>query len=270
MRNGVPADRLRWIMPRDSWLMNRATVQPGAQFLDRLKLSIATRMQAITDATDLDDLFRRLELDENLFRLDPSVRPEMYHCAIVSPTELEHLRAIRDVVRLGHLDRVEADRLVCRDGTVEVTEPSLYIDSTTPGLPRPPEVPVFDGDRIVLQSVRGCQQVFSAAFIAHVEAAYGDGENPDAARNALCAPVMHPDAPLDWLRMTKADNAAQLRWVQDPELMEWLSRSRLNILRDIFPAFPANPRVREKALGALAAVLNSTNDKLSALMAQAR
>jgi hypothetical protein len=56
--------------------------------------------------------------------------------------------------------------------------------------------------------------------------------------------------------------------VQDDALMEWLRGSRLNILRDIFPTFPANPRVREKALGALGAVLTSTNDKLATLMAQ--
>ena len=66
------------------------------------------------------------------------------------------------------------DRMVLAHGAIPVPAPSLYVDCTTPGLPRPPSVPVFDGDRITLQSVRGCQQVFSAAFIAHVEAAYGD------------------------------------------------------------------------------------------------
>ncbi len=31
-------------------------------------------------------------------------------------------------------------------------------------------MPVFDGERVTLQTVRHCHQVFSAAFIAHVEA----------------------------------------------------------------------------------------------------
>ena len=140
--------------------------------------------------------------------------------------------------------------------------PSLYVDCTTQGLPRPPSVPVFDGEKITLQSVRGCQQVFSAAFIAHVEAAYGD----DATRNDLCEPIPHPDAPLDWLRILLSDNRAQIRWVQHAELLDWLKSSRLNVLRDLFPRFPDKPRVREKAIGALTVALNKTNERLAAFM----
>lgn len=263
LRNSVPAGRLRWIMPRDSWLLNRANVQPGSEFVKQLRKSIGSRMQAITEATSADDLFTRLEDDQNLLRLDPTVRPTMYHCAIVSLGELEQLRLVEDVVRMGHIDRVEPDHLVLRDGTVATPVPSLYVDCTTQGLPRPPSVPVFDGDRITLQSVRGCQQVFSSAFIAHVEAAYGD----DAARNALCEPIPHPDAPIDWLRILLADNRAQVRWLQDPELVKWLQSARLNVLRDLFLLFPDKPRVRQKAIGALTVALNTANERLTALMA---
>jgi hypothetical protein len=267
LRNGVPAERLRWIMPRDSWLLNRANIQPGPLFVKQLKNSVSTRMAAIGEATSTEELFARLEADQNLLRLDPTVQPTMYHCAIVSLGELEHLRLIEDVVRLGHIDRVEQDQLVLRDGTVPVPTPSLYVDCTTQGLSRPPSVPVFDGDRMTLQSVRGCQQVFSAAFIAHVEAAYGDSAQNDVARNHLCEPIPHPDAPLDWLRILLSDNRAQIRWAQDPELMDWLASARLNVLRDLFPQFPADrPRVREKAIGALTVALNTTNERLAALM----
>ncbi|MGE2732380.1 NAD(P)/FAD-dependent oxidoreductase [Mycolicibacterium vaccae] len=262
MRNGVPADRLRWIMPRDSWLLNRAHIQPGGSFLKQLRASIGTRMSAVDQAESLDDLFDRLEAAENVLRLDPEVRPTMYHCAIVSVVELEQLRLISDVVRMGHLQRVEHDCLVLRDGSIPAG-PSLVVDCTTQGLPRPPSVPVFDGERMVLQSVRGCQQVFSAAFIAHVEAAYAD----DEVRNDLCAPIPHPDAPVDWLRILLSDNRAHLRWLQEPELMAWLSTARLNVLRDVFPSFPDKPRVQEKAIGALSVALRKTNDRLAELMA---
>ena len=263
LRNGVPADALRWVMPRDSWLLNRANIQPGTQFAKTQRASIASRMRAITDAESLDDLFATLEADQELLRLDPAVDPTMYHCAIVSLGELEQLRSINDVVRLGHIDTVEAEHVVMRDGTVPVDVPSLYVDCTTQGLPRPPSVPVFDGRHITLQSVRGCQQVFSSAFVAHVEAAYGD----DATRNELCQPITHPDAPLDWLRMLLSDNRAQTRWLRDPELMDWLAASRLNVLRELFPVFPAGKeRVRDKAYGALTVALDTTNRKLAELM----
>ncbi len=107
LRNGIPPERLTWIMPRDSWLMDRANIQPGPQFLERFQAGFAQRLVAIAAATDVADLFERLEDCGNLLRLDSSVQPTMYRCANVTKTELEQLRRISDVVRLG---RVRAHR----------------------------------------------------------------------------------------------------------------------------------------------------------------
>ncbi|ORB29346.1 NAD(P)-binding protein [Mycolicibacterium parafortuitum] len=265
LHNGIPADRLRWVRPRDSWLLNRANIQPGPDFAPRLRDAMAARMQAVADADTLDDLFDRLEAAEVLFRLDPSVRPTMYHCAIVSARELEQLRRVGDVVRLGRIEHAGHDHVRVGGATLPAGA-SLYVDCTTQGLPRPPSVPVFDGDRITLQSVRSCQQVFSSAFIAHVEAAYPD----DATRNALCVPITHPDAPVDWLRHMREDNVATMRWLRDPDLSAWLDTARLNAARTLFPVFPpGKERVRDKAIGALAVALNKANAALDELMADA-
>lgn len=262
LRHGIPQHRLRWIMPRDSWLMNRANVQPGPLFLDQFRTSLANRMQAVMTATSLDDLFDKLEAGDTLLRLDPQVRPTMYHCAIVSLDELAQLRSIEDVVRRGRIERIERDRMILQHATIPAEASTLYVDCTAQGLPRPPSVPVFDGNRITLQSVRGCQQVFSSAFIAHVEAAYSD----DDTRNGFCEPVPHPDIPVDWLRITMSDNRGQLSWLRDAALMDWLENSRLNVVRGLFPEFPENPRVREKVVGAIGAALTATNDRLAELM----
>src|SRR5258708_7150613 len=58
---GVAPDRLTWIMPRDSWLLDRATIQPGSVFADRVKGVFTAQLQAIRDAVSVDDLFARLE-----------------------------------------------------------------------------------------------------------------------------------------------------------------------------------------------------------------
>ncbi|MCP9274132.1 NAD(P)/FAD-dependent oxidoreductase [Mycolicibacterium arenosum] len=257
LRLGVAPERLRWIVPRDAWLMNRAGVQPGPGF----RTSLVTATQAVFEANSLDDLLLRLEAKDNLLRVDPSVVPTMYHCAIVSLRELEHLRRIRDVVRMGRVLMVEADRMTLQDGDIATTADTLYVDCTAAGLSRPPAVPVFDGERITLQSLRGCQQVFSSALIARVETGYPD----DDARNALCAPVPHPDVPLDWLRITLSDNLAQARWLQDPGLTAWLESARLNAVRGVFPEL-ASEDTREATVTALTAAMAATNDRLSALM----
>ena len=103
------------------------------------------------------------------------------------------------------------------------------MDCSADGLEKRPPVPVFDGDRITLQSVRTCQQVFSAAFIAHVAASYPD----NALRNELCTPVPHPDTHLDWLRTTLSNGMNQARWGQDPQLLAWLAEARLDGFRGL-------------------------------------
>lgn len=262
LRHGVSADKLTWIMPRDSWLLDRASIQPGPEFVDPIRAGMARQAEAVAGATSIDDLFDRLESGGRLMRFDPSVRPTMYRCATVTRPELEQLRTIKDVVRLGHVQRIEANAIVLDRGTVAAAPSTLYIDCTADGLERRPPAAVFDGDRITLQTVRGCQQVFSAAFIGHVEAAYTD----DATRNALCAPVPHPDSDIDWLRMTLANGRNLIGWLDDRELMTWLDGSRLDLLGHLRPRMPTDPAAIEATVTPIKTRLGAINAKLEALL----
>lgn len=262
LRHEICPDRLTWISPRDSWLLDRATIQPGPQFADQFRASFATRVHAITAATSIDDLFERLEAAGNLLRLDPAVRPTMYRCATVSRAELDQLRRIGDVVRMGRVQRIEPDRVLLDHGAIPADRSVLYIDCTADGLERRPAVPIFDAGRITLQSLRGCQPVFSAAFIAHVEAAYPD----DATKNDLCMPIPHPDTDLDWLSTTSADHRNQMRWFDDCELMDWLGRARLDLMRDMFSVLITNQQVREQLVAGIKSRLKAANDKLETML----
>jgi len=223
---GVEPDHITWIMPRDSWLLDRANLQPGPEFIDETLEAATRQMEIGAEADSVDALFAGLEAEGLLLRLDPAVRPTMYRCATVTRAELEQLRRIRDVVRLGRVRRIEQDRLLLDDGEVLTVEGTLYVDCTADGLARRPVVPVFAGDRLTLQTVRTCQQVFSAAFIGHIEAAYGHLD--DAARNELCTVVPHPENELDWLRTTIATTLNGGRWRADPDLDRWLGAARLD------------------------------------------
>lgn len=139
--HGVEPDRLTWIMPRDSWLLDRETMQPGTLFADKLKASFTAQLRAINDAASAQDLFARLEDAGVLLRVDPAVRPAMYRCATVTRLELEQLRRITDVVRMGHLVAVEAGRLILDGGTVAVSGDELYIDCTADGAEKRPPHP---------------------------------------------------------------------------------------------------------------------------------
>lgn len=262
--NGITPDRLTWIMPRDSWLLDRASIQPGPKFLERFQANFATRLGAIGAADSIDDLFARLEAGGNLLRLDPTVPPTMYRCATVSQAELIQLRRINNIVRLGHVESIRPGNVALADGTFTVDGSALYIDCSADGLERRPATTVFDGQDITLQSLRGCQQVFSAALTAHVEAL----NNDDRIKNDLCVPVPHPNTDLDWVTMTIAEHRNQIRWLDDPELMNWLCAARLDLLREMFAPLVQNPdsRVRDKLLGVIKTTLQSANEKLRALL----
>jgi hypothetical protein len=263
---GIAPDRLTWVMPRDSWLLDRATIQPGTLFADRIKAGFTAQLRAVRDAESVDDLFSRLEDAGALLRIDPAVRPTMYRCATVTRAELEQLRRITDVVRMGHLLRVDGETMGLDGGAVPMDASALYVDCTADGAEKRPAAPIFEGGGITLQSVRGCQQVFSAALIAHVEAAYPD----DTVKNELCVPLPHPDTDLDWLRITLAYYRNQLRRLEDPELTAWLSAARLDLFGHLMGQLPApssaKPRVRDRILNVAKSALSATAAKLDQLM----
>lgn len=244
LRNGVAPDSIRWVMPRDSWLLDREGFQPAAKFADRLAQGRMRQMQAVAAAESFDDLFERLNAAGTLLRLDEGVIPTMYRCATVSQAELAELRRITGIIRKGRVQRLEPDAIVLDGGTESAHEDTLYIDCSADGLERRPPAPVFAGDRITLQSVRVCQQVFSAAFIAHVESAYAD----DDAKNDLCRPVPHPDSAADYLRVTVASARNQMRWAQDAGLTEWLANARLDWFGRNAAKLPDDPAARDAAM----------------------
>lgn len=264
--HGIAPQRLTWIMPRDSWLLDRANMQPGSMFTDRIKAGFIAQLRAIRDATSPDDLFERLEDAGTLLRINPKIRPTMYRCATVTRAELEQLRRIDNVVRLGHLLRIEADRMILDGGDVPMRDRALYLDCTADGAEKRPAAAIFADDNITLQSVRGCQQIFSASLIAHVEGVYPD----DAIKNELCVPLPHPDTDLDWMRLALADYGNQLRWFDDQDLTAWLSGGRLDffghLVGQLLPPASAKPRVRDRLLGLAKTVLSATATKLDELV----
>ena len=125
------------------------------------------------------------------------------------------------------------------EGSIPTNPNILHVDCSADGLANRKAIPVFNGDQITLQAVRTCQQVFSAAFVGHVEHAY----NTDEEKNALCTPVPHPNTDIDWLRSTLATTLNTMAWAQQPELQKWLSVNRLNFGSHFAPKkdAPSNP-----------------------------
>ena len=72
--------------------------------------------------------------------------------------------------------------------------------------------------------MRTVQPVFSASFIAYVEANYDE----ESLQNELCQVVPLPNHAADWLVANAAQMQNQFRWSQEPGLRQWLINNRLD------------------------------------------
>jgi hypothetical protein len=226
--SGVPPEMIRWIRPRDAWLLDRAFQQP-LELVTWLIEGVSLYLEAAAQAEDIGDLFGRLEACGQLVRLDPAVEPQMYRCATVSQAELGSLRRIENVVRLGRVVRITADRIVLEEGSIPTDGGQVHVDCSAAGLRLSPGRPIFADGRITLQQIRACQPAFNAALVGYVEASRHD----DAQKNLLCPPNPYPDAATDWISATCIAHRALATWLGDPDLSAWMEGARLNAARGI-------------------------------------
>jgi len=262
LESGVNPEAIQWIKSREAWVRNRRFTQPG-QLVGNLIEGLALQMEAAAQATSVDDLFDRLEAADQLRRVDPRVRGTMFKSAIVGDWELDLLRRIENVVRLGHVRRIERDQIVLERGTTPTGPGHLHVHCAADGLRRPPPLPVFGADRITLQPVRTGLVPFNAALVAFVEAHRDD----DAEKNRLCPPNPYPDDALDWARTTLIQMAADRAWSMETDISEWLERSRLNPSRGVRSRF-GDPQVR-RASQRFAENVRPALARLAQLVAQA-
>lgn len=236
LANGVQPDRILWVRPRDPWMLNRAVVQPDP--VVALGLAADT-MAAAAHAESLDDLFLRLEAAGVMFRIDRDVNPTMAKTPTLGAWELDLLRTIEHVVRLGHIKHVTRDEIVLDLGSVPLAPDSLIVHCAASGLQYPPLVPIWGPDKIRLQTIRAGFPCFNAALTGYVEATRDD----DRERNRLCPPNTLPDNPANWARMQVRGTVATRRYSAEPDIAAWANGCALNPAR-IEPAQRNEPAVQ--------------------------
>jgi hypothetical protein len=239
LANGVPPDRIVWVRPREPWMLNRAVVQPDPTVALGLA---ADTMAAAADAESLDELFLRLEAAGVMLRIETDVAPTMAKTPTLGVWELDLLRTIDNVVRLGHIKYVTAGEIVLEGGVVALAPGSLVVHCAASGLQYPPLVPLWGPDKIRLQTIRAGFPCFAAALAGYVEATRDD----DRERNRLCPPNTLPDSLADWARMQVRGTLATRAFGAEPDIADWANGCALNPAR-IEAAQRDDPTVRAAA-----------------------
>lgn len=230
LERGANPESITWVRPRDSWFFNRRAVQFHKAFFEQSVGSMVADMEAAASAKTVDDIFLQLEQAGYMSRIDNSVMPSMYRCAVVSDAELAQLKRVNKVVRMGHVHAVQRGKAILEGGVLDLPEDTLFINCSADGLPRQEGRATFQGAQILPQQVRFCQPCYSGAFIAKAELMLASDEE----KNALCPPVPMPDKPIHWLtqQFTTVQNVAacdQYPWVQ-----AWDAESRLEPISTLF------------------------------------
>ena len=216
---GVDPDRIRWIVSNDAWLWNRPSVQPGIATGELLN-----QMQTLTEHRDVDAVFAALEQQGSMHRICRQTRPTKWRCATVDPGEVDALRRVRDVVRLGRVQSIHTHSIELAQGCIDTGDDHLHVDCTANGLARLAPRAVFAGPEITLQSLIMCQQVFSAAVAAHVALTGLD----DDRRNRICRVVPHPEHTTDLPGCVTTSITNLLDW--NRHFPVWMRRCRLNLM----------------------------------------
>jgi len=268
LENQIHPDNITWIMPRDAWWIDRKNTQPTREFFSHSIGAQVKQLEAIANADSVSDLFVRLEQSGVLLRLDPKVTPAMFHGATVSQAEVEQLRRIKNVVRHGRVTKLGLNEISFANTTIATTPNTYHIDCSARAVPVTEAYPVFDGKTITVQTVRSYQPVFSAAFIAHIEATYDD----EILKNELCSVVPLPNHDTDWIMGAAAQMQNQYRWSQEPGLRDWLVENRLDgftaLVQPSDDATPEQMQLLAKMKGAVPSAVANLPKLIGEVMAR--
>ena len=245
LAQGYAPEHLCWVVPRDSWLLNRLYTQPGEDFFEGTIGKQAEQIEIFAQANSVEDVFLRLEQAGIMLRIDPEVMPSMYHCATMSEKETRTLGKIRHVLRRGRVSAISPTGLVFESGkTVTFDEKTLFVDCTASAVERRPVKPVFEQDQITLQMIRTCQPTFSAALIAFIELTIEDADR----RNQLCTVPPLPEDLAAFLPISLTNMMNQYIWSQDKAVRAFIRQSRLDGFSKMIDATDPSDTVRKAIL----------------------
>jgi hypothetical protein len=216
-------------------MLNRALIQPDPAIYLGM---VADMMTAAATAPSLDELFLRLEELDIMQRIDRSVTPTMAKAPTLGRWELDQLRTIDHVVRLGHIQTVRRGRIDLTEGSVAIADEAVVVDCAADGLKRPPRVPIWGPDAITPQPVRAGFPCFGAALAGYVEATRDD----DAEKNRLCPPSSFGNTLTDWAEMNVIGFRNAAAFGSEPDIKDWSNRVALNPAR-IPPDYPDSARL---------------------------
>ena len=245
---GVPADKIDWVRPRDSWMFNRKLLQPAAHRIEGLIQFQMDLVESMVDTETGDAMFAKLDERGTMLRIDPDVTPKMFHFAVISEGEVDLLRQITRVHRGKRITALEPQALVFGEDRAEVPAGTLFVNCTASAVPfeqRLNTQPFFDGDRVTLQLAQTPFVPYSAALAAFVEANF----ETDEEKNNLLPPAPLTDSTDTYPYAVMANLMSTAILSANEKVNAWNAKSRLHPTGPAIAKMMAEGDPRLAALG---------------------
>jgi uncharacterized protein YodC (DUF2158 family) len=226
IEGGVAPDAIRWIKPREPLMVNRAFTQPRELVASFMQLQ-ASLVQAAAEARVPTDVTASLAAKGVLLGVHSDVEPTAFRGGTISESEVERIRQVEHVVRMGYVQRIDPDRVTLRDGTIDALRGEVFVDCTARGVPTVGEQPVFEPGRITLQILTLGNLPYSAAIIGVLEALYDD----DVMKEQLCPTLPFDGALTGFARLVRNALTGGVARSRQPEFSAWNAGSRMNPMR---------------------------------------
>lgn len=221
---GVEASKISWVRPRETWLINRASTQPGSEFASHNIGWQLEQMRIGATASNSDEIFLHLEKHGHMIRLDQTSLPSKFHFPTISQGEVDLLRQIKHVIKIGRVNLIKAGQLQGIDGNAEVPADSLFIDCTATAATRLDVSPIWEGKRITPSLLQAPLVSLSASIAGFIEVSFDTNEE----KNALAVPIQMTDTPEHYPQAMLGNVMNRILWSQSPAIMNFLKTARLD------------------------------------------
>lgn len=257
----VDPDRIRWVKPRDAWMFDRTTMQPLDLVAGYMQMQ-ARWVHAAATATTGHEFADQLGSVGVLVRVDPTVQADMFYGPIISSGELEALRSLENVLRMGKVRRIGRERLELDAGEVPSRPGEVYVDCTARGVRDTGPQRVFERDKLTLAYTTIGIAPWGAALVGAVEAMC-DGDDDE--KNGLCPALIWTGRTADLLRIAYAGMTGIAARNAVPELFSWNEACRLNPASGAIAKAGAEPEIS----AALTSIITEIGDAMTNLEARA-
>lgn len=261
----VNPDNILWIVPNEAWITARENIGSFAEFLHECtklqkKNDLANNNNGRPGNIESEEFFQRgfLEWERKgkVYRFNEDILPTKFKDATLSKSELALIKNVKRVVRNGRVESIDNEGTIHFAGG-RTTMPLPWSSSSTTDTTfvhcsagafnyskqtkKPP--PIFSPHRISVQDVYGTPGFcFVGSIIGKLESL--GTKFTDAEKNSMCAaPIPNPSSlPLgpsggDIGVISPGHGYVQRlsnlnRWLQVPEIRNWLAGHRLFNLRN--------------------------------------